>query len=75
MNIEEYIASGVLELYAMGGLSAEEAQEVEAMAQQHPQVQQEIANIYETLEALATNGGIAPRPELKISIGTNPRLK
>lgn len=68
MNIEEYIASGVLELYAMGGLSAEEAQEVEAMAQQHPQVQQEIANIYETLEALATNGGIAPRPELKISI-------
>lgn len=68
MNIEEYITSGVLELYAMGGLSAAEAQEVEAMAQQHPQVRQEIASIYEALEALATSGQIAPRPELKSSI-------
>lgn len=52
----------------MGGLSAEEAQEVEVMAQQHPQVRQEIDRIYETLEALATSGQIAPRSELKKSI-------
>lgn len=52
----------------MGGLSAEEAQEVEVMAQQHPQVRQEIDRIYATLEALATNGQIAPRPELKKNI-------
>ncbi|MCE7934510.1 MAG: hypothetical protein DYG96_07945 [Chlorobi bacterium CHB2] len=71
MNIEEYISSGVLELYALGGLSAEEVQEVEAMAQQHPHVRQEIEQIYETLEALATNGAIAPRPALKDSILQN----
>ena len=45
MNVEEYIASGILELYVAGVLSGKENQEVDRLARQHPEIQEEIAAI------------------------------
>jgi anti-sigma-K factor RskA len=53
MNTEEYIASGILELYVSGTLSEEEGQEVERMAQAYSEVQDELLEIEESLLKLS----------------------
>jgi hypothetical protein len=53
MDISNYIASGVLELYVNGLLSEPEKREVEALAAQYPEIKQEIFHIEEALEAYA----------------------
>ncbi len=68
MNIEEYIASGKLELYVLGELSPEEAAEVEDMAGRYPEVEEELLSIQETLQGLAQNTAIQPRAALKDTI-------
>ncbi len=68
MNIEEYIASGILELYTLGELSPTEMAEVEEMSARYPDVQQELDRIQETLQAMALQSAIAPRPALKNKI-------
>jgi anti-sigma-K factor RskA len=45
MNIQEYIESGILELYVFGRLSDAENEEVRQMAKQHPEVEAEIIAI------------------------------
>ncbi|MDY7395270.1 anti-sigma factor [Aureibaculum sp. 2210JD6-5] len=45
MEIKEYIASGILELYVAGVLSEQENREVFAMVQKHPEVAKEVAEI------------------------------
>lgn len=45
MDVEKYIASGILELYVAGTLSEEENLEVQHYAIEHPEVQQEIESI------------------------------
>jgi len=45
MEVKEYIASGILELYVAGVLSEQENQEVFAMVQKHPEVAKEVAEI------------------------------
>jgi len=45
MDIKEYIASGILELYVAGSLSEKENLEVREYAQQYPEIQQEIEAI------------------------------
>lgn len=49
MNIQDYISSGVLELYVLGDLSDKERKEVETLMDQHPEVKQEIDQIEEAL--------------------------
>lgn len=49
MNIQDYISSGVLELYVLGDLSDKERKEVETLMEQHPEVKQEIDQIEEAL--------------------------
>ena len=68
MNTSEYIASGILEVYVLGELPASEATEVEDMATRHPEVRQEITQIQDTYEALATQLPVSPRPTLKNEI-------
>lgn len=51
MNIKEYIESGILELYVAGMLSPEENREVDLMAKQYPEVNQEIENIINAVNA------------------------
>lgn len=45
MDIQAYIESGILELYVMDALTAQEAAEVESYAAQYPEIQQEIDTI------------------------------
>jgi anti-sigma-K factor RskA len=59
LNINEYIASGILEEYILGQLSASQREEVEAMAAQHPEVREELKIIE---EALAKYGMAHARP-------------
>lgn len=59
MNINDYIASGILEEYILGQLSAEQRADVEAMAAQHPEIREELKTIE---EALAKYGLAHARP-------------
>jgi anti-sigma-K factor RskA len=68
MNIREYIESGVIELYVMNALTAQEADEVAAMARQYPEIQAEIDEAERAMQAYAQAHSIAPRPELKDEI-------
>lgn len=52
MNIEEYIASGVLESYVLGELEESGALEVEAMANAHPEIKAALRRIEDTHERL-----------------------
>ncbi|MBC3759407.1 anti-sigma factor [Hyunsoonleella sp. SJ7] len=45
MDINEYIASGILELYVAGSLSEKENEEVYNLMQQHPEILQEVLEI------------------------------
>ena len=45
MDVKEYIASGILELYVAGALSPEENLEVQHYALQYPEIQKEIEAI------------------------------
>jgi anti-sigma-K factor RskA len=50
LNIQEYISSGILELYVLGQLSNEESKEVEVMMEKHVLVKQEVVEISNSLE-------------------------
>ncbi|MDQ4141378.1 MAG: anti-sigma factor [Bacteroidota bacterium] len=65
MNIQEYIASGILELYATGLLSPIERVEVERMAALYPQVQSELQAISDTLDSYAKLHAVEPPVGLK----------
>ncbi|MEM6633900.1 MAG: anti-sigma factor [Bacteroidota bacterium] len=67
MNIEAYIASGILELYVAGMLSDAEIQEVQQLSQQYPKIQAEIKQIEEALEEYAghTSGTVPGHDLLK----------
>ncbi|MBC3542145.1 anti-sigma factor domain-containing protein [Rufibacter sediminis] len=68
MNTQEYIDSGVLELYAAGGLTPAECEEVERMAAQYPDVHTALEECLRTMEAYALTHAKAPRPELEDQI-------
>ena len=60
MDIEKYIASGILELYVAGSLSESENLEVLHNAQQYPRIQEEIEKIEQALLQLteASSGNL-----------------
>lgn len=60
MDIKEYISSGVLELYVLGKLDAQESAAVELMAAQHPEVRAELDAIEQALEVYAQMHGQTP---------------
>jgi anti-sigma-K factor RskA len=68
LDLKQYISSGILELYAAGALSADEAREVEAMAEKHPEVKAELDAIESSLAGYAGAYSKNPRPELKKKI-------
>lgn len=66
MNITNYIESGVLDVYVLGGLSAQEAQEVEQLAGTHPEIANEISRLQSLLEQLvAFETGSSPSHDSK----------
>lgn len=65
MNIEEYISSGILEAYVMDQLSSAERIEVEAAAEKHPEIREELNKIELSMEALAFATAITPPEGVK----------
>ncbi len=65
MDLQSFIQSGLLEAYVAGQCTAAERQEVARMAEQHPEVRAELAQIEQALENFAVANAIAPPPGLK----------
>ncbi len=65
MNIQEYIASGILESYALGEVTEAERISVEQALTQYPEVREELRKVEETLERFAFESAIAPAPHVK----------
>ncbi|MES2733161.1 MAG: anti-sigma factor [Bacteroidota bacterium] len=65
MNIQEYILSGVVELYVAGALCEEDARELESLALLHPELKQEIEQVEIALEAYAMANQLQPDASLK----------
>lgn len=64
MNIKQYIASGILELYVLERLEPAQMREVEANALQHPEIRTEIDQIEQILESFAVAAAPEVSPEL-----------
>ncbi|GAB2968610.1 hypothetical protein GCM10027048_44380 [Hymenobacter coalescens] len=60
MNIEEYIESGQLELYALQQLTPAEAAEVERLAAQYPEIRAELAGVQRSLGGYAEAHAVTP---------------
>jgi len=65
VNVEAYIASGILEAYVQGQLSAEEQADVEKNIFQYPELRKELAAIESTQELLLQQMAIQPNASLK----------
>lgn len=59
-NFQDYIESGILELYALGELPAAEQAAVEAHAASHPEVRAELAQVQAALGFYAEAHALAP---------------
>ncbi|MFM2267769.1 MAG: hypothetical protein RL757_1210 [Bacteroidota bacterium] len=68
MNVNEYIASGILEEYVAGLLSESENKAVEANAAKYPAIGEEIGKIELALENLAFAQAKSPQKDVKSAI-------
>ena len=68
MNVNEYIESGILDVYVLGGLSPEEATEVELFTSKFPEIKKEIEAIRFTIEEFSSGNNIAPSGSVKQNI-------
>lgn len=68
MNIQEYIASGQLEAYALGALTEQEAHEVEAAIAQYPELRQELDAIEAAMLGFAQANAVQPPAHLQDAI-------
>lgn len=65
MNIQEYINSGVLELYVLGEASHEEILVVESLSAEYPEIRLELEAIAQSLEAYTMANAVEPDVTLK----------
>lgn len=65
MNIENYINSGIIEMYVMGALSEDENQEVLKLADTYPEISVEVERVTTALENYARANEKQPSPALK----------
>jgi mannose-6-phosphate isomerase-like protein (cupin superfamily) len=63
--VKDYIESGILEMYVLGDVCAEELHDVEQMALLHPEVAAEIEIIKSSLENYARLNAVEPDPIVK----------
>jgi anti-sigma-K factor RskA len=79
VNLQEYIASGILELYVLGELTEQERFDVEKNLARYPELREELARIEETQEKLLMSAAIKPRASVKADlfkkIDTKPEAK
>nr|WP_068891400.1 anti-sigma factor [Pedobacter panaciterrae] len=67
-EVKAYIESGILELYVLGQLNAQEQIEVEAMASKYPEIKREIEAIEIAMEQYAVQNAIQPSVNLENKI-------
>ncbi len=67
-DVNAYIESGILELYVLGQLNAQECSEVEAMASKHPAIKAELTAIELALETYALENAIEPSAKLEAQL-------
>lgn len=72
MDIQEYINSGILELYVYGALSEAESIEVTQILNQYPKVEDEVLQIEEALVQLSA--GVAPSNPEKLLAALKQKL-
>lgn len=65
MDVNDFVASGILEMYVMGNTNAEETAEVEQVAALYDDVRKEIQAISIALEEYAKLNDIEPNPSLR----------
>lgn len=68
MNVQEYLASGILQDYCLGFLSNEEMQEIESHAKIHPEIQNEISANKRALENYANQLAQQPSDSVKAKL-------
>ncbi|QHS55616.1 anti-sigma factor [Mucilaginibacter sp. 14171R-50] len=64
-DVKAYIESGILELYVLGDMSAEEKLQVEGMASKYPEIRTEINAIETSLELYARAQAVEPSEQLR----------
>ena len=67
-KVQEYINSGILEDYVLGFTTPEETQEVAAMSGLHPEIEQQINEISESLQQLSSTAAPKINPTLRTSV-------
>ncbi|TAE86579.1 MAG: anti-sigma factor [Bacteroidetes bacterium] len=68
MNIEEYIASGIVETYALGLCSPQEAAELEKLCAQHPSLKAAVIDAQQALENYAALHERKPAASVKANL-------
>jgi anti-sigma-K factor RskA len=68
LDIQQYIASGIIESYVLGLSSEQETKDVEENAMQHQEVSHAIENYRNSLEKYASLQAVSPPQELKAKI-------
>jgi len=64
-DIKAYIESGILELYVLGDVTADEKLQVEAMAAKHKAIKAELDEIERSMEVYAADNAIEPAIHLR----------
>jgi len=68
MDLNEYIASGLLELYALGAATDQERREVECLSSIYPEIKQELDRLTVAMENYALTYSAEPHADLKAQI-------
>jgi anti-sigma-K factor RskA len=68
VNLQEYIASGILELYVLGELTEQERSDVEKNLARYPELREELARVEETQEKLLMKAAIKPQVSVKADL-------
>ena len=64
MNVKEYIASGILEEYIAGELNEEKMREVDALANEFPEIRRELEELQEALNSYAKSANLNPSSKI-----------
>lgn len=79
MNLKEYIASGILEAYALGDVTEQQRADVERNLSLYPELRVELSQIEETFELMAMKAAVQPsasvREKLLANITQTPQSK
>ena len=68
MDINEYINSGIVELYAMNALTSQEKAEFEQKVMLYPELKTELLKVQEGLEVYLMSKATNPRPDVRAKI-------